>query len=158
MNPNIGVPGAGSLRRRSHADNVTSAAMALSRLARGAVLAFCVALATVEGVAGQALAPLVIGWERFFTLTWEGWQDRGQPMVGGYIKNEAGFPARRVQLLVEALDASGRVTGQRVGWLGSDLTPGMRAYFEAPAPAPAATYRVSVFAYDWVQSAHIQAP
>jgi hypothetical protein len=158
MDPISEIPDEESLHRRRHADNVTGAAIALSRLARGAVLAFLVALATVDGVAGQALAPLVIGWERFFTLTWEAWQDRGQPMVGGYVKNEAGFPARRVQLLVEALDASGRVTGQRVDWLGSDLTPGMRAYFEAPAPAPAATYRVSVFAYDWVQSAHIQAP
>ncbi len=132
--------------------------VALNRLVRCAVLAFLVALAAVDGVAGQSLTPLVIGWERFFTLSWESWQDRGQPKVGGYIKNESGFPARRIQLLVEAVDSSGRVTGQRVSWLGSALTPGMRAYFEERAPAPAATYRVSVFAYEWVQTAEIQAP
>lgn len=128
------------------------------RLARSVGLALLVALATVDGAAGQSLTPLVLGWERFFTLTWEAGQDRGQPIVGGYIKNDAGFAARRVQLLVESVDASGRVTGQRVSWLGSALTPGMRAYFEAPAPPPAATYRVSVFAYDWVQTAEVQAP
>lgn len=142
--PTVGNPGEAGIGPRS--------------LARGAVLAFLVALAGVEGAVGQSLVPLVVGWERFFTLTWEAWQDGSQPMVGGYIKNEAGFPARKIQLLVEAVDASGRVTGQRVSWLGSDLTPGMRAYFEAPAPAPAATYRVSVFAYDWIQTADLQAP
>jgi hypothetical protein len=121
-------------------------------------IALVVALAGAPGAAGQPLTPLVIGWERFFALNWESWQDRGQPTVGGYIKNEAGFPARKIQLLVEAVDASGRVTGQRVSWLGSALTPGMRAYFEAPAPGPAPSYRVSVFAFDWIQTAEIQAP
>lgn len=133
--------------------------LSLRRLGRTVGLALLVASATVHGASGQTLTPLVIGWENFFTLTWEQSQERGQPIVSGYIKNNAGFPARRIQLLVEALDASGRVTGQRVSWLGSDLTSGMRAYFEAPAPPPpAATYRVSVFAYDWVQTAEIQAP
>ncbi len=145
-------------RGRATVGNPGEAGIGPRRLARVAILAFLVALATVEGAVGQSLVPLVVGWEQFFTLTWEAWQDRGQPTVGGYIKNEAGFPARKVQLLVEAVDASGRVTGQRVSWLGSDLTSGTRAYFEAPAPAPAATYRVSVFAYDWVQTADLQAP
>lgn len=145
-------------RGRATVGNPGEAGIGPRRLARVAVLAFLVALATVEGAVGQSLVPLVVGWEQFFTLTWDAWQDRGRPTVGGYITNEAGFPARKVQLLVEAVDASGRVTGQRVSWLGSDLTSGTRAYFEAPAPAPAATYRVSVFAYDWVQTADLQAP
>lgn len=128
------------------------------RLARNVGLSFLLLFATVHGASAQTLTPLVIGWERFFILTWEASQDRGQPIVSGYIKNDAGFGARRIQLLVEALDASGRVTGQRVSWLGSSLTAGMRAYFEAPAPPAAAAYRVSVFAYDWVQTAEVQAP
>jgi hypothetical protein len=127
-------------------------------LARTVGLFLLVALATVHGATGQTLTPLVLGWENFFTLSWEPSQERGQPIVSGYIKNNAGFPARRIQLLVEAVDASGQVTGQRVSWLGSSLTSGMRAYFEAPAPPPASTYRVSVFAYDWVQTAEVQAP
>jgi hypothetical protein len=129
-----------------------------SRIGRTVGLALLVALVTVHGAAGQTLTPRILGWENFFTLTWEQSQERGQPVISGYIKNNAGFPARRIQLLVDALDASGRVTGQRVSWLGSDLTSGMRAYFEVPAPPPASTYRVSVFAYDWVQTAEIQAP
>jgi hypothetical protein len=35
----------------------------------------------------------------------------------------------------------------------------MRAYFEIPAPARAAAYRVMVFDFDWTQTASsIQAP
>jgi len=34
------------------------------------------------------------------------------------------------------------------------LTPGTRAYFETSMP-PAPTYRVRVFAYDWIQSAEM---
>jgi hypothetical protein len=132
--------------------------MRSSGIGRTVGLALLVALVTVHGAAGQTLTPRILGWENFFTLTWEQSQERGQPVISGYIKNNAGFPARRIQLLVDALDASGRVTGQRVSWLGSDLTSGMRAYFEVPAPPPASTYRVSVFAYDWVQTAEIQAP
>jgi hypothetical protein len=129
------------------------------QLARSVGLSFLLVSATAHVAGAQALTPLVLGWERFFTLTWESSEDRGQPTVSGYIKNDMGFPARRVQLLVEAVDASGRVTGQRVSWLGSsDLTPGTRAYFEAPAPPPAASYRVSVFGFDWVQTAEVQAP
>jgi hypothetical protein len=132
--------------------------MTPSRLARRVGLALLVALVTGYGASAQTLTPLYLGWERYFPLTWEASQDRGQPVISGYIKNEAGFGARRVQLLVDALDTSGRVTGQRVSWLGSALTPGMRAYFEVPAPPPAASYRVSVFAFDWVQTAEVQAP
>jgi hypothetical protein len=135
--------------------------MAPRRLARRVGLALLVALATGHGATAQTLTPLFHGWERYFTITWESSQERGQPVISGYIKNDAGFPARRIQVLVDALDASGRVTGQRVSWLGSSLTPGMRAYFEVPAPPPSAppgTYRVSVFAFDWVQTAEVQAP
>jgi hypothetical protein len=129
------------------------------RLARSVGLSLLFVSGTVHGASAQTLTPLVLGWERHFVLTWESSQYRGQPMVSGYIKNDAGFPAKRVQLLVEAVDASGRVTGQRVSWLGSTLTPGMRAYFEAPAPPAAASYRVSVFGFDWIQTVELlQAP
>lgn len=102
--------------------------------------------------------PLMQGWERFFQLTWEPLERKGRRYVAGYISNSGGFPAQRVQLLVDGLDSSGRVVSQTVSWLGGDLTPGSRAYFELPAPQPAVTYRVSVFAFDWLQTASIQAP
>ena len=100
----------------------------------------------------------MLGGEQFFTLEWEAGDRRGRPVVWGTITSEWGFPARRVQLLVESLDATGRVTGQRVAWLGADLAPGTRAWFEVRAPGPAPAYRVRVFAWDWVQSASADMP
>jgi hypothetical protein len=113
-------------------------------------------LVVVMGAQASAelLTPRIVGWEQFFKLDWRADQRRGRPVVSGHIMNDWGFPARNIQLLVEGLDGSGSVVGQRVSWLGSDLTPGMRVYFETPAPppGPAASYRVSVFAFDWVQA------
>jgi hypothetical protein len=102
--------------------------------------------------------PLVQGWERFFKLTWEPVQRKRQPYIGGYILNDWGFTATRVQLLVDALDSAGRVERQAISWLGHPVPPGSRVYFEVRAPQPAASYRVSVFAFDWLQTASIEAP
>ena len=103
-------------------------------------------------------APLVRGWEQFFKVTGEPMERKGRPYVAGYVSNDWGFPATRVQLLVDGLDSSGRVVSQAVSWLGQSITPGSRVYFEVPAPQPAASYRVSVFAFDWVQTVSIQTP
>ena len=108
--------------------------------------------------AAVTYTPLVRGWEQFFKVTWEPLQRHGRPYVAGYVMNDFGFPAMRVQLLVDGLDASGHVTSQSVSWLGSSVQPGSRVYFEVPAPQPAVTYRVSVFAFDWLQTALLQAP
>ena len=124
---------------------------------RTVVAALLCLLSADPALASQHLQPLVAGWEQHFTLTWQPAEFRGRPILEGYIKNEAGFAAQRVRLLVESLDASGRPLEQRVEWLGSGLTPGKRIYFEVPAPQRSASYRVSVFAYDWVQSA-LQTP
>jgi len=103
-------------------------------------------------------APLVWGWEQFFKVTWEPMERKGRPYVAGYVLNDWGFPATRIQLLVDGLDSSGPVVSQTVSWLGQSITPGSRVYFEVPAPQPAASYRVSVFAFDWLQTASIQTP
>ena len=103
-------------------------------------------------------APLVQGWEQFFKVTWEPLERKGRPYVGGYVSNDWGFTATRVQLLVDGLDSSGRVVSQTVTWLGQSITPGTRVYFEVQAPQPAASYRVSVFAFDWLQTVSIQTP
>jgi len=104
------------------------------------------------GASGRPLTPLVLGWEQFFKLDWQAGARGQQAVVWGHLLNDWGMPASRVQLLVEGLDTSGGVVGQKVSWLGSTLTPGMRQYFEVPVPWKAPTYRVSVFAFDWVQT------
>ncbi|HEU5322313.1 MAG TPA: hypothetical protein VFX28_16025 [Methylomirabilota bacterium] len=116
------------------------------------VLAAALALPLAVAVGAAPLEPLVRGWEQFFKLDWEAVERGGRPLVRGHIANEWGMPAKDVRLLVDALDAGDRVTSQRVSWLGSILTPGTRAYFEVPMAERAPKYRVSVFAFDWVQS------
>ncbi len=121
------------------------AALVVAGLAAGCVV-------PAGSAAAARLTPLVVGWENYFKIDWESAQRGGRPVVRGYLLNDWGFPAARVQLLVESLDTSGTVVGQRVAWLGVGvLTPGTRAYFEEPVPQPASSYRVSVFAFDWVQ-------
>jgi hypothetical protein len=103
------------------------------------------------GFSSQPLEPLVVGSQQFFNLEWSTGRRGNQPLVQGYIRNNWGFAATNMRLLVEGLDPPDRVVSQRVIWLGGQLTPGTRAYFETAMP-PAASYRVRVFAYDWLQS------
>jgi len=109
-------------------------------------------LALVTSTLAAQLEPLVRGWEQFFEIDWAGGQRGTEPVVYGHVHNTWGVPARSVRLLVDALDPAGNVVGQKVTWVPGTITPGMRAYFEAPVPAPAASYRVSVFAFDWDQA------
>lgn len=99
-------------------------------------------------VASQSLTPLVVGWEQTLAIDWSLGEDRGQRVVQGYVVNRSGEATKRIRLLVEAVEG-GRVVGQRLEWLGTDLTPGTRTYFKVPVPAPASTYRVSVFDFEF---------
>src|SRR5262245_52355914 len=128
----------------------------MGRLEHAVALAL-ILLLSPQAVHAQAAparyTPLMQGWESFFSVTSEPIQRWGRPWVAGYVSNEYGFSAARVQLLVNGLDQTGQVVSQRVSWLGSPVGPGSRVYFEVPAPGPAVRYHVSVFAYDWVQTA-----
>lgn len=122
-------------------------------LIAGAVLASV--LVAAGPAPAQTLTPHIVGWERYFTVTWETFERRGRTHVGGYVVNQHGAAMGRVRLLVDSLDASGRVLAQRVDWLVGDVPPFGRRYFEAPVPQPAAAYRVSVFTFDPVQGARL---
>jgi hypothetical protein len=107
---------------------------------------------TAAGTTAQPLSPLVVGWEQYFKVQWEPVDRAGVPLVRGYVLNDWGVPAARVQLLVDRLDAQGAIVGQKVAWLGTPvLAPGVRSYFEVPVEQTAAGYRVSVFAFEWMQ-------
>src|SRR2546421_8590971 len=118
------------------------------------LIALALAGAAGCGFSSQPLEPLVTGSQQFFTLDWQSTRRGNQPVVQGYIRNKWGLTAANMRLLVEGVEPPGRAVSQRVIWLGGQLTPGVRAYFETSMP-PAPTYRVRVFAYDWVQSAEM---
>ena len=80
----------------------------MTRMVWVAVVALVAVGAVGCATAAEPLEPLIVGSERFFTLEWAGGERRGRPVVYGSITNEWGFAARRVQLLVESLDAAER--------------------------------------------------
>ena len=98
------------------------------------------------------LMPLVVDGERYFKLEWQRVDHKGRPGVHGSILNDYGFAARKVRLLIDSLDATGGVTAQTLASVSGDLTPGARYYFETTVPARAASYRVLVFQWEWIQS------
>ena len=103
------------------------------------------------GFSPRPVEPVVAGGQRFFTLDWQVGRRGAQPVVQGHVRNDWGFSATGVRLLVEGLEAPDRVISQRLVSLGGQVAPGARVYFETPMPQ-AATYRVRVFAFDWIQS------
>jgi hypothetical protein len=103
------------------------------------------------GFSTQPVEPLVAGAQRYFTLEWQAASRAGRRLVQGYVRNDWGFAATNLRLLVEGLEHPDRLVSQRIIALGGQLTPGTRAYFETTMP-PASTYRVRVFAFDWIQS------
>ena len=108
--------------------------------------------ATTETQPSAAVTSLTPNAERWFRVTWSAEPDRnGVRRLRGYVDSALGEPANRVQLLAQALDASGNVVGQRVEWM-EEMIPALgRAYFEIPKMPAAAGYRVTVWAFDRVK-------
>jgi hypothetical protein len=126
---------------------------------RAALLLAALALAAcAPATASGPLTPLVLGWEQFFTLTWTVGERNGQAVVSGRIYNNWGLAAANVRLLVDELDANGQIVDQRLSWLGFTLTPGTTAPFEIAVARATPNHRVSVFAFDWVQTDHRRLP
>jgi len=88
--------------------------------------------------------------DRSFRIEFEVRADPQRPVISGYVYNmEGGYTADRVSLLIERLDASGRVIGSSTTWVLGGVPPGNRAYFSARVE-PAASYRVRVSSFDWL--------
>ena len=78
------------------------------------------------------------------------WQPRdAATSVHGRIVNRHSLPAREIRLLVEGLDADGRVGWTRMGYVAAIVRSGESVPFDVPIPAPAARYRVSVLSFQW---------
>ncbi len=73
----------------------------------------------------------------------------GRQRITGYVYNERDLRAANVQLLVEALDASGQVVGSTPAWVYGEVPPRNRSYFEVPLSLSGSSYRVTVRSVDW---------
>jgi hypothetical protein len=101
---------------------------------------------------GSGLRPLNVGWENHLSVTWETGTAGGGQLVSGYVRNTSPYDLANVRVLVEALDAGGQVTEQRVRAIPGELRGGGRVYFDVPVPS-APSYRVRVFSYERLESA-----
>jgi hypothetical protein len=121
--------------------------MAMTRRHLLAALAL-LAIAPGRPATAQSLEPLDLDWEQIFRLTWEVTERRGRPRLLGRIENVSDWGTRRIQLLVERLDPSGRATAQTTAWVPIDLRAGEHTFFDVPVDERAATYRVRVYSFD----------
>ena len=88
--------------------------------------------------------------DRYFRIEFQVTAASPRPVISGYIYNmNGGLPADRMRLSIERLDAAGQVIGSSSTWVHGGVPAGSRAYFSAPVE-PAASYRVQVLSFDWV--------
>jgi hypothetical protein len=101
------------------------------------------------------MTTLIPGWDRHFTLQWTVEPERdGGRRIDGYVYSRYGEYAADMRLLVQALDASDRVVGQRVAWLPGGGVGGFgRAYFDVRHLPASDHYQVFVWDYRIIQAA-----
>ena len=115
------------------------------RLALVLVAVVSVATGTAAAATNYAQESL----DRYFRIEYQVEPSAARPVVSGYVYNmHPGLPADRMQLAIEALDASGKVVGTSSTWIVGGVPAGNRGYFSAPV-VPAASYRVQVLFFDW---------
>jgi len=102
-------------------------------------------IAVGYGAAGCASAS-----ESPFQLEWQVSPESRSPSVKGHVFNRGSLPARNLRLVIEGLDASGRVVTTTLGVLSQTVESGGSTPFDVPVPGTAASYRVSVQSFEWV--------
>lgn len=109
--------------------------------------------ATTGGLAPSAtMTTAVVGWEHWLRLDWTVQARPSGQEIDGYVYSKHGSPIINVRILAQALDASGNVVGQKVEWVPGAV-PGLhRAYFRVAGLPSAPSYRVSVWAFETLES------
>ena len=93
----------------------------------------------------------IIGWERWLSVDWTSEAGPAGNDLSGYVTSVHGAPIGNVQLLAQALDASGAVVGGKIEWLPG-VVPGLqRTYFRIPGLPAAASYRVTVWWFETIE-------
>lgn len=115
----------------------------------GAILAALVVALTAGEVPARAQEGQVYGADQFFHLVWEPVEHGGRFSIGGYVTNTYGLEATHVRLMVESLDAGGKVTAKTIGYVNYSIPPASRGYFEVFVPEKASRYRVSILSWDF---------
>ena len=92
------------------------------------------------------------GWQSKYALDWKV-QPRpdGLVLLYGHVTSKYGQFAGSFRLLVTALDASGKVLGQRIAEIPGGVPGFSSVYFEVGPLGSAAAYRVTVWDYTLIE-------
>jgi hypothetical protein len=132
------------MRQRRHV--LAVAVLALIPLAAGCT--------TAGGLVPSATTTTaIVGWESWLRVDWTANARPSGHEIEGYVYSKHGTDIVNVQLLAQGLDASGNVVGQKVEWVYGGVPALQRAHFRIPGLPAAASYRVSVWAFETVESA-----
>jgi hypothetical protein len=129
--------------------------LTLGRLGLGSMIL----IAAACGAPGSRITPsattttLMAGWERWFKLDWTvEAEPNNARRIRGYVSSQHGQNVESLRILALALDPSGAVVGERIGWVPGGVAGRARAYFELAHLPAAAEYRVTVWDYSIQES------
>ncbi len=88
--------------------------------------------------------------ERYFRIELEPHQSKRGFAVEGYIYNTYGASADRVMVRVDGLDSNGTVLSRTTRYITGGVPRFGRSYFQIRVPAGAATYRMTILSFDWI--------
>jgi hypothetical protein len=118
------------------------------RIFRAVALLSC--LLWPHGAVAQGDRTTIPGNAGTITLDWRATLDRaGRPLIAGHVITYGGKSGYcRAVLLVETLDAEGRVIARNIGFIPGYVGGYDNVYFEEPVRAPGPNYRVSIGSWD----------
>ena len=103
-------------------------------------------------VPSQSVTTAVQGWERWLRVDWTAPARPSGQAIDGYVYSNYGSPIVGVQLIAQALDGAGDVVSHKIAWVPG-VVPGLqRAYFRIPGMPTTQSYRVSVWAFNIIES------
>ena len=117
--------------------------------------------ASVSACAGQSnpltspteFDSMVPGWQSKFSLDWKvAPAPDGTNRLYGRIASHYGQHAAPFRVLGMALDVSGNGVGQRIAWVPGGVPGFAEVYFEIDRLAVAASYRLTVWDYSFVEA------
>jgi hypothetical protein len=96
---------------------------------------------------------LVPGWESKFSVTWKAEPAKdGTSRLYGQVSSHYGQHASPFRVLGMAVDQAGKVVGQRIEWVPGGVPGFTQAYFEIDHLAVAASYKVTVWDYTFIEA------
>lgn len=112
-------------------------------------------MAACTGVGGgvmpsASVTTAIQGWEHYFRLDWAARPKPNGLTIDGYVYNKYGSNAS-VRILAQGLDPTGNLVSQKIVWVSGSVPALNRAFFNVAGLPPAATYRVSVWAFEFEQ-------